>query len=264
MSDTVTALVTGASAGIGREFARQLAPRCTHMILVGRRQERLNEVALELKTAHGTQCTILAVDLIEKAGIEKVSAAIDAAGPLDFLVNNAGFTIIGAFDTLPLDQQLTMCQTHITATAALSHSALPAMKAAGQGVIINVSSMVSFSAYKDVAVYGGSKAFVTNFTRALQLELDGSGVFAQALVPGFTHTELHDREAFDHYETPEVPAELWMEASDVVAESLQGLQTAQPMVVAGLVNKRAAIAALEKDLELLNAALDSQLNAHSR
>lgn len=254
MSDTVTALVTGASAGIGQEFARQLASRCTHMILVGRREDRLQEVARELE-AKTTQCTILSVDLIEPAGVERVVEAIATAGPLDYLINNAGFTIIGAFETLPLTTQLTMCQTHINATLALTHAALPGMKAAGRGTIINVSSMVTFSPYKDVAVYGGSKAFVTNFSGALNLELAGSGVNVQCLVPGFTHTELHDREAFDHYDTPEVPDELWMEASDVVSESLAGVASGTPLVVAGAVNKRAAIDALQADLATVQQSL---------
>ena len=255
MSEKKTALVTGASAGIGREFARQLAPQCSQMILVGRREERLRELAEELEVS-GVRCTLLSVDLVEPAGVERVVKAIDEAGPLDYLVNNAGFTIIGAFETLPLSEQLTMCQTHINATLALTHAALPAMKAAGRGALINVSSMVTFSPYKDVAVYGGTKAFVTNFSGALQLELEGTGVSVQCLVPGFTHTELHDRKAFEQYDTPEVPAELWMEACDVVSESLAGLADGLPLVVAGAVNKRAAIDALQNDLLALQKALN--------
>jgi len=258
MVDKVTALITGASAGIGREFARQLAPRCTDMILVGRRESRLHELALELE-ASDTRCVILSVDLIETAGVAKVVEAIEAAGPLNYLINNAGFTIIGPFEALALSEQLTMCQTHINATLALTHAALPAMKQAGQGTVINVSSMVTFSPYKDVAVYGGSKAFLNNFSGALNLELEGSGVHVQCLVPGFTHTELHDREAFDNYETPEVPEELWMQACEVVAESLAALATGASLVVAGAVNKHAAIDAMQADLASLKQMLNESL-----
>ncbi len=256
MSNKVTALVTGASAGIGREFARQLAPRCSDMILVGRRQDRLDALAAELNE-HAVSSTLLSVDLAEEAGLARVVEAVDAAGPLDILVNNAGFTIIGAFDELPLAKQRTMLAVHIDATIALCHAALPAMKAARRGQIINVSSMVAFTPYKDVAVYGGGKAFISNFTGSLNVELEGSGVTAQCLVPGFTHTELHDREAFDHYDTPEVPAEFWMEATDVVSESLAALASGAPLVVAGQVNKKAAIAALEKDLAFIRQSMEA-------
>ncbi|MBK7730844.1 MAG: SDR family oxidoreductase [Gammaproteobacteria bacterium] len=252
MKKSKTALVTGASAGIGREFARQLAPQCDRMILVGRREARLASLADELESDR-VECTLLSVDLVEQAGVEQVVDAIRDAGPLEYLVNNAGFTIIGAFETIPLSKQLTMVQVHINATITLTHAALPAMKAARRGAIINLSSMCTFTPYPDVAVYGGSKAFLTNFTAALGMELKGSGVSVQCLVPGFTHTELHDREAFDNYVTPEIPAEMWMEPRDVVLESLAAFEGDRALVVAGRVNRTAAREALLRDMEAMQS-----------
>ena len=250
MASKGLALVTGASAGIGREYARQLGARCDRMILVGRREDRLREVAEELAD-RGVAATVVAADLDSDAGVQQVLNAISSAGPLDFLVNNAGFNNIGAFDSLPLARLLSMVQVHITATLALTHAALPAMKQAGRGAIVNVSSMCAFIPYLDVAVYGGTKAFLTNYSTALGAELQGSGVRVQCLVPGFTHTELHTREAFDNYETPEVPEELWMQPHQVVAESLATLDGDRVVVVAGEVNRSAAREALQRDLAAL-------------
>ena len=224
------------------------------MILVGRRDERLQELAGEL-SRQGVEATTLAVDLADPAGLGQVLEAIARAEPLDYLVNNAGFTIIGAFDSVPLERQMGMVRVHIDAALALVHQALPAMKSAGRGCIVNVSSMCNFTPYTDVAVYGASKAFLTSFSGALSQELSGSGVQVQCLVPGFTHTELHEREAFDDYETPEVPEEMWMLPEQVVAESLGALDSGQATVVtvAGAVNRASAEQALQRDLDSLRS-----------
>jgi uncharacterized protein len=249
MAQNKLALITGASAGIGSEFAKQLSSLCDRMILVGRRMEKLQELSEQLQ---GVSCQLLAVDLESDDGIAEVVRAIAAAEPLDYLVNNAGFTIIGPFDSLNLETQMGMVQVHIKATMSLVHAALPAMKRANKGAIINVSSMCTFTPYVDVAVYGGTKAFLHNYSGALNDELKDTGIGVQCLVPGFTHTELHDREAFDNYETPEVPAHMWMTAEDVVAESLAELSSGRVVVVAGDVNKASAREALQYQLDQLN------------
>lgn len=249
MTQNKLALITGASAGIGREFAKQLAGVCDRMILVGRRLEKLQELSDELQ---GVNCQLLAVDLESDEDVQEVVKAISAAEPLDFLINNAGFTIIGPFDKLDLATQMGMVQVHIKATLSLVHAAMPAMKKADRGTIINVSSMCTFTPYIDVAVYGGTKAFLHNYSCALSDELQGTGINVQCLIPGFTHTELHDREAFDNYETPEVPAHMWMTTEDVVAESLAELSSGRVTVVAGDVNKTSAGEALQSQLDLLN------------
>lgn len=252
MQQDKTALVTGASAGIGQAFARQLAPRCRHMILVGRRLERLQSLGEELAREYGVSTTPLAVDLATDAGLKRVVAAVEDAGPLDYVVNNAGFTIIGRTDELSLESQLDMVQVHVKAVMSITRAALPAMRARKSGAIVNVSSMCAFTPYRDVAVYGGTKAFVDNYSRGLAMELADEGVQVQSLVPGFTHSELHDREAFDNYETPEVPEHLWMSAEDVVKECLAGLDAQRVLQVAGRVNRDAASAALRQTVELLD------------
>lgn len=220
------------------------------MILIGRRAERLEELKHLLARA-GVEVHCLALDLVRDEAIDAVVRAIESAGPLEYLVNNAGFTIIGGFETLSLAKQLEMVQVHVKAVTAFTYAALPAMKAAGRGTIINVSSMVNFTPYKDVAVYGGTKAYIDNFTRSLAMELQGSGITVQSLVPGFTHTELHDREAFRNYETPHVPDEMWMTPAQVVEESLGGLVSGSTLVVAGAINRAHAIGALEASAALV-------------
>ncbi|MBN7795738.1 SDR family NAD(P)-dependent oxidoreductase [Parahaliea mediterranea] len=252
MTNRKTALVTGASAGIGRQFAIRLAQLCDHVILVGRRKERLQALGEELHRA-GVTSGSLAVDLASDAGIAAVVDAIQSEGPLSYLVNNAGFTLIGDFGSLPLAEQMEMVRVHIQATTALTHAALPAMRERDSGTIINVSSMVTFTPYRDVAVYGGTKSFVDNFTCGLALELVETNIKVQSLIPGFTRTELHNREAFMHYETPAVPDHLWMNAEDVVEESLAALNREAARVVAGQVNRSAAIAALRSQIDDLEA-----------
>ncbi|HEX3730147.1 MAG TPA: SDR family NAD(P)-dependent oxidoreductase, partial [Opitutaceae bacterium] len=192
------ALITGASAGIGAVFARRLAERGHDLILVARREDKLREVARELEAAHGIRCEVLAADLVSDEGQAGVAERI-AAVPLDLLINNAGFGSRGFFHLADLAVQERMHRLHVLATMRLTHAALQGMVARGRGAIVNVSSVAGFFATPGGASYSATKAWMNCFTEgiALELRLLRSPVKVQALCPGFTYSEFHDRLGVD-------------------------------------------------------------------
>jgi len=225
------ALVTGASAGIGATFARRLARDGYGLVLVARRQDRLDALARELGGAE-----TLAADLAEEADLRRVEARIAAAANLELLVNNAGFGTVGRFFEVPVDAQDRMHRLHVLATLRLTHAALAGMVARGKGGVINVSSVAGFGQTPGNTSYCATKAWMNSFTEGLDLELKsaGSAVRVQALCPGFTLSEFHDVLGMDR---KRVPAWLWMKAEDVVDASLAGLARGQLFVVPGGIYK---------------------------
>jgi short-subunit dehydrogenase len=239
MSGTkTTALVTGASAGIGAEFCRQLASRCDVIIATGRREDSLQALADEL--AGQVEVHVLVADLDSREGLTRVIECLRQKGPVDYLVNNAGFGALGRFADVELEPQRQMVSVHIDATMALCRAAIPFMKEKGEGYITNVSSLSAFGAFDAVAVYGASKAFLNHFSEALQLELRENGIKVQSLCPGYTRSEFHARDSMTGYEAANVPEEMWMEASEVVAQSLDALQGERVIVVTGEQNQAIA------------------------
>lgn len=235
-------LITGASAGIGAAYARALAGRARQLILVARRASRLEALAEELR-AQGAEVHVLAVDLGSTIGMARVVETIRQRGPLDLLINNAGFAVRGPFAERTLDDQLQMVRLHIDATLALTRAALPGMRGRGGGYIINVSSGVALVPFPDAAVYGGSKAFLNNFSEALQQEEAGHGVRVQCLCPGYTRTEFHSTEAFGGPDmarvlAAQVPEAMWLEAAEVVDESLRALADGPVVFIPGAGNRQ--------------------------
>jgi uncharacterized protein len=216
------ALVTGASSGIGRAFARRLARDGADLILVARRRDRLAEVMREIES--NAEAEILVADLATAGGVAAVERRL-GAGDVTMLVNNAGFQTYMPFVELDSDRAEAQIHVHVTAIVRLCRAALPAMLARKSGAIVNVSSMLAFSAGMDNpflpkrAVYAGSKAFVNAFTETLAGELAGSGVRAQALCPAVVRTEFHDVDGKPVLR-PNVPV---MEPEDVVEASLAAL-----------------------------------------
>lgn len=230
MSNSKTALITGASAGIGAEFARQLAAQGYHLILSARRRERLEELAASLP---GIACEVLVADLAEPTGVQAVAEKISSQPDLQLLVNNAGFGLRGSFiktDPAKLDA---MAQVHMTATILLTRAALTGMVARRKGDIINVASMAGFLPLRSV-LYGSSKAFLIAFSQSLDLELTGTGVHVQALCPGFTHTEFHDAEGTGSLTRRSIPRILWLESDHVVRHSLKDLSKRKVISIPGL------------------------------
>lgn len=225
-----TALVTGASSGIGERIARQLAAEGTDLVIVARRTERLDRLAVALRVAHKVSVEVLTADLVTQAGIAAVQARLaDPARPIELLVNNAGFGSPGMFAELGEDEAVAQVSLNALALVRLTHAALPAMLAAGHGGVLNVSSVAGFFALPGSAVYGATKAFVTSFSESLHAEVAGRDVHITALCPGFTRTEFHD--ASD--EPAGVPGFAWLDVGRVARAGLDAVAAGRPLCVPG-------------------------------
>ncbi|MEH6637208.1 MAG: SDR family NAD(P)-dependent oxidoreductase [Halioglobus sp.] len=245
----ITALVTGASAGLGAEFCRQLAQRCDVIIGVARRIEPLVVLAQEL--ADTAEMHVVQADLGTIEGVAQTMEVIRQQGPVDYLVNNAGFSSFGHFTDLPIDSQRDMVSLHIDTSITLCRAAVPFMRELGGGYVINVSSLGAFMPGKGLAVYGATKAFLNYFSQALQAELTGTGIKVQALCPGYTRTEFHDPMVAAGFDNSRIPSEMWMDAAEVVSASLAALDDEQVLLVPGQVNKNLARMGLQQQLDAL-------------
>ena len=245
----LTALVTGASAGLGLEFCRQLADRCDVIIAVARRRERLETLASEL--AGKAEMHAIEADLNTVEGVAQTMEALRQKGPVDILVNNAGFSTVGNFADQGIDSQRDMVNLHIDTSITLCRAAIPFMQEKGGGSIINVSSLGSFLPGKGLAVYGATKVFLNYFSQALQAELAGTGIEVQALCPGYTHTEFHDGMLEQGFDKSRLPEEMWMTSAEVVTASLAALGSGQVLVVPGEKNREMA----RMGADLLSGAL---------
>lgn len=237
MSERTFALITGASSGIGAEFARQLAARGYHLVLGGRRADRLSALAAELSARHGVVAEPLVADLADPAGVAAVEQRIGRTAPLALLVNNAGFGNGGEFYRVELQGQLDMLNVHMVASMRLARAALPGMVDRGAGGIINVASLAAFMALPGHANYCATKAYLVTFSRALAAEVKAKGVKVQALCPGFTITEFHDTPASPGADRVGSPRFLWGSAQAVVADSLRALDRGQVICVPGFINR---------------------------
>jgi uncharacterized protein len=226
-SDRPVALVTGATAGLGREFARQLAGLGYDLVLVARDAQRLDLVALELRDLAGAESEVIVADLTRDEDVARVVDRIDQS-PIHLLVNNAGFGTRGSLARASREDQDAMVRLHVLAAHRLAQAAVQSMVGRNRGVIINVSSIASFITSPGNVNYSASKAWQRVFTESLALELRGKGVYVQALCPGYTHTEFHERGGMD---MGGVPAWWWLDAEDVVAASLRAVRRRRPVVV---------------------------------
>ena len=227
------ALITGASAGLGLEYARQLAEVGTNLILVARRKERLEKLAAELRDKYGIKVEVLAADLSREENIEQLVQKIKQTEDLDLLINNAGFGGFGQFYADEKGQYEQMIMVHVIATVRLTRAALPGMIKRKRGAVINVSSVAAFSPLSG-SMYSSTKAFLVMFSENLQTELQGTGVKVQALCPGLTHTEFHEVAGFNKEATPKF---MWMTAERVVSISLRALKGKKVIVIPGVLNK---------------------------
>jgi len=236
MANGLLAVVTGASSGIGEEFARQLAARGYELLLVARREDRLRTLAGEIAGAHNVAVEAMAADLVTDDGRAAVVDRIRNATSFGLLVNNAGFGASGMFHRVDPDVQDQMHRLHVLTPIALSHAALenlmPRPDADGRCGIINVSSVAGFEQAPTSVSYNATKAWMTSFTNGLAIELTvrRSPVKVQALCPGFTYSEFHDRMTMDR--SP-IPKQFWLDAGFVVAESLRAFDRGQLIVVPG-------------------------------
>lgn len=210
-----TALVTGATAGIGLSFVRRLAADGHDIVLVARDQQRLDDVAAELRTAYGRTVETISADLTDRTAMQRVADRLaDSDRPVDVLVNNAGFGLNRGITSSEIADEERLLDILCRAVLVLSHAAGRAMRARGSGTIINVSSVAGFVA---MSSYSAAKAWVTTFSEALAGELGRYGVQVTALCPGFVHTEFHDRATLN---MSKLPAFGWLEADDLVDAAL--------------------------------------------
>jgi len=184
-----TALVTGASSGIGEAFARELAARGMDLVLVARSEDKLRALAAELARGHGIRADVIASDLGREGAAVRLYHEVEGLGMrVDMLLNNAGFGAYGPFETLSPDRDHAEVMLNVTAVVDLTHAFLPAMAERGDGAVINVGSTAGFQPLPYMAVYGATKAFVLSFSEALWAEYRGRGVRVLALCPGATET----------------------------------------------------------------------------
>lgn len=226
------ALITGASSGIGAEFARQLAAAGYNLLLTARREEKLAALAAGLEAAHPITAEVFTADLTDPADIARLEARLAALNPV-VLVNNAGFGTTGGLMASDLAQQTGMISVHAAAPMRLCRAALPGMSARGGGVIINVSSISAFFPSAGDVNYPATKAYLNTFSQALQAEVADSGIIVQALCPGFTVTGFHDTSLMDGFDRDNVPAALWMSAEEVVRTSLHSLNPNHVICIPG-------------------------------
>ena len=231
-----TALITGASSGIGVEFANQLAARGANLVLVARRKDRLQVVADAVKLMHKVEATVIVADLAEVGAADKLFKTLARKKiSVDVLVNNAGFGTFGEFEDADINKLSEQIQVNIAALVELSKLALPSMRKKNDGVILNVASTAAYQSVPYMAVYAATKAFVLSFTEALWAELLDTKVVAIALSPGGTKTEF-----FEVASDGKAPSGLGKleTVEQVVAVAMNALdkETPPPSVISGAAN----------------------------
>jgi short-subunit dehydrogenase len=231
-----TALVTGASSGIGAEFARQLAPWASHLVLVARRAERLESLKLDIERRFpGTQVYIYGLDVTDPDGCDAFFEWLDACGlTVDLLVNNAGLGDHGPFVEGAWPRVREMIEVNIVALTRFTHRLLPAMKAAGHGAVINVSSIAGLLPVPGISVYAATKAYVNSFSEAIRIELRGSGVTVTTVCPGPVNTEFGRVARRGEGPSMVAPEIMKVPVEQVVAEGLAAAAARRARVVPGL------------------------------
>lgn len=236
---TSTALITGASSGIGESLARQLAAHGAHLILVARTEDRLHALAAELGARYRVQVHVLPADLNRPGAAAALHAAVQARGlNVDILVNNAGLGGYGEFSTQPSDEIDRMIAVNISALTGLTRAFLPDMLARGRGRVLNVASTAAFQPGPLMAVYYATKAYVLSFSEAVAEEVAGSGVSVTALCPGPVQTGFQAVSRLGESDLLSGPARLVILSADEVArQGVRGLLVGQRVVVAGRLNR---------------------------
>lgn len=230
-SNPGTALITGASTGIGSIYARRLAQRGYNLILVARDQQRLTALANEINATSGRKTEALPADLTVKADLKRVEERLRSDSSITALVNNAGFGGVAKLIDSDVDDMDNMIQLNVTALTRLTSAALPGFLQRSTGLIINISSIVALSPELLNGVYSGTKAFVVNLTQSLYNEVKDKGIRVQAVLPGATSTDFWDRAKLPVHN---LPADMVMTAEEMVDASLAGLDRGELITIPSL------------------------------
>lgn len=237
-----TALVTGASSGIGAAIARELAARGHGVTLVARREERLRTLADELAGAHGVRAETIAADLGEESARDALEAKLAELGlAVEVLVNNAGFGGFGPFADQDRDHELAMVRLNVEAVLDLEARFLPAMVGRERGAVINIASTAAFQPGPENATYAATKAFVLSHGEAVHEELRGSGVTLTTVCPGPVKTEFAEAAGIGGVEE-RTPGVVWMTAEQIAAAAVKAAEKGQRAVVPGLLNRAGSVA----------------------
>ena len=231
------ALITGASSGIGAEFARQLASQGFGLILLARTEANLRALATELEGEYHVRTEVLTADLSLQVDVDKVVSRLKEIDTLDILINNAGFGSSGDFADNDFSIQLNMLQVHTVAPVHLTRAVLQPMLERKRGVIINVSSVGGYLPSAGGVMYASTKAFLRMFSQSIALEVMDSEIRVQALCPGFTHTKFHEVGELEGFNKGKIPKSLWMSAEEVIAGSLKAARKNKAVYVPGFKNK---------------------------
>lgn len=236
-SPEATCVITGASAGIGTEFARQLGERGYDVTLVARREDRLLELAAEI----GANAHVHACDVTDPEARQQLAAALGRRGvAVDVLINNAGFSTLGPFHESERERELGMIRTNIEAVVDFCALFLPGMVERRRGAVLNVASTASFQPLPMQSGYAATKAFVLSFTESIHTELRGAGVTATALCPGPVETEFADVAGFGD-SVSGLPSVFWDSAEGVARAGIRGLERGKRVVIPGAMNRAGAL-----------------------
>lgn len=231
-----SALITGSSSGIGAEFARQLAQQGFNLILVARRKEKLDALSKTLQEKYSNDVEVLVADLSNISDNKQVISRINEIENLDILINNAGFGILDNFLQIERMKHVEMINVHFTSPVMLCHATIPGMVRRKRGVIINTSSIFAINKDSSLIMYTTTKSAVAIFSELLKVKVKGTGIFVQALCPGFTYTEFHDTDAMSGFQRSLYKAEQWMKAEEVVSLSLDAVKSKSVIFIPGEIN----------------------------
>jgi short-subunit dehydrogenase len=238
-----TALITGASSGLGTEYARQLSARGMNVVLVARDRDALESLAASVRRDSGVRAEVLAADLIQPRQRERVVARLSSVEhPVDLLVNNAGYGLPLAFETNEIEEEVRHLQLHVEVPMRLMHAVLPGMLARGSGKILNVASVAGLVPR---GTYGAVKGWLVSFSRWANVQYGDRGVAVTAVCPGFVHTNFHERLGLPPGEEG-IPDWMWLDAPSVVRESLRDLARGRSVSIPSA--KYRALAALTRVL----------------
>lgn len=232
------AIITGATSGFGKIFAKKLAGMGYDLIIIGRREKLINKVAEDIRYEYKVKVTVKIVDLNNDKELDGFIKKIENRNDIEFLVNNAGYGSEESFTQDKYENQEEMINVHVLATVKLCHKISNMMKKNNKGYIINVSSLASFNAFPTSAMYCATKSFLTNFSQSLAMELNKYNIRVQALCPGFARTDFHSKLEMDESKLINKGIVKWMSAENVVNCSLKEInKELKVIVIPGFWNK---------------------------